>query len=162
MKPILPLLAEKGGACRWLVGAAPSGWEQPGFNDAAWKETGAPLGSALGAGTPVSMKGAPVLARRVFTLEEAPKSAVLRIDGWAQFTVWINGRRALEISNGRTEHYVPATLVRLPPGALGALQAGRNVLAVEASASSGRLRRQTAADDLDYFDTALYGPAPPP
>jgi len=162
MKPILPLLAEKGGACRWLAGAAPAGWEQPGFNDEAWKETSAPLGSALSAAAPVSMKGGRVLARRIFTLEETPPSAVLRIDGWAQFTVWINGRRALEVSNGRTERYVPATLARLPPDALGALRAGRNVLAVEASPSSGRMRRQTAADDLDYFDTALYGLAPPP
>jgi hypothetical protein len=34
------------------------------------------------------------------------------------------------------------------------------VLAVELSPSSGRLRRQNAGDNLDYFDAALYGSVP--
>jgi len=97
-----------------------------------------------------------VFARRVFTLKETPKSAVLRLDGWAQFTVWVNGRRAVEVSNGRMESYVPTTLARLPSEALRALKAGRNVLAVELSPSSGRMRPQGAGNDPDYFDMGLY------
>ncbi|MCX7011569.1 MAG: hypothetical protein NTW86_03210 [Candidatus Sumerlaeota bacterium] len=160
LEPILPLLAEKGGTCRWQAGEAPSGWEQPDFDDAAWQETGKPLGSALSASTSVSVKDGHVFVRRAFMLEEKPKDAVLRLDGWAQFTVRINGRRAFEISNGRTESCVPTTLARLPSEGPDALRPGRNVIAVELSLPSGKMQTKDKGAALDYFDAGLFEVVP--
>jgi len=156
LKPVLPLLSENGGTCRWVSGKAPSGWEQPDFDDAAWKDANGPLGSALSASTPVSVKDGHVFVRRPFTLGERPKDAILRLDGWAEFVVWINGRRAIHISNGRTESYVPATLAHLPPQGLDALRSGRNIIAAELTPSSGKMRTKGKGAALDYFDMGLF------
>ena len=126
--------------------------EQAEFDDGAWAASGVPL----------ALKSIPdpcttphLYARRIFTLDALPKRAALRVDGWATFTVWLNGRRIKTLTTGRTESYAPVSLALLAPEALAALRPGRNVLAVEIGPSGGRLRRPDWLDlnsliDMDF------------
>ena len=95
---------------------------------------------------PLALKSIPdpcttphLYARRIFTLDALPKRAALHVDGWATFTVWLNGRRIKTLTTGRTGSCA-VSLALLAPEALAALRPGRNVLAVEIGPSGGRLR----------------------
>lgn len=149
LKPILPPLSAKTGTCRWQTGAAVQGWEQMEFDDGAWATTGAPLVLKT---LPDSRTTPHLYARRVFTLEALPKRAALRVEGWAEFTVWLNGRRIKTLTNGRTESYAPVSLALLSPEALAALRPGRNVLAVEIGPSGGRMQKPGWLDPNSHPD----------
>ena len=154
LKSILPLLATKTGACRWQNGAAAQGWEQMEFDDSAWATTSAPL--ALKS-SPDSRTTPHLYARRVFTLETLPKKAALRVEGWAEFTVWLNGRRIKTLTNGRTESYAPVSMALLSPEALATLRPGRNVLAVEIGPSGGRMRKNFTGSDPNSLIDMDFG-----
>jgi len=149
LKPILPPLAGKTGTCRWRSGEAPQGWEQAEFDDSAWASAGAPLAlkGAAGSGKPPHL-----YARRAFTLESVPKKAAFRVAGWADFILWVNGRRVQTLSNGRTESYAPVSTALLTPEAMALLRPGRNVLAVEIGPSTGTMRKRAGLDPDTHMD----------
>ena len=123
-------------------GSGTEGWEQPQFDDRQWSETQTPL-----------LATERLCARRAFTLKFVPPNVALRVEGWAEFTVWINGRSVQTISNGRTESYTPVSLVLLSNAARATLHAGQNVIAIETNPSVGKMRKRTklgAADSLDF------------
>ena len=143
-KPIVPMLPSDGQTCRWQRAPAPDGWEQPQFDDSEWSLTETPL--------PATGQRC---VRRKFILDRVPNQAALCVEGWAEFTVWLNGRHVQTISNGRTERYTPRSLVLLSPNGLTALHLGENVIAVATNPSAGKMRKREGVDADDRLDFGL-------
>lgn len=152
LRTILPLLKTKTSSCHWWRGQPPKQWEQMQLDDSAWAVTPKPP-SIVDPSSPG--KESLLCVRREFTLEAIPKKAALCAEGWADFTVWLNGRRIQTISNGRSESYTPASIAILSPEALAALRPGRNVMAVEIRPSTGRMQKHGKLDKNDRADFGL-------
>lgn len=105
-----------------------SGWEQPGFDDEAWKEGPGAFGTK---GTPHAIIGTPWASREIrmrttFALEEIPESVYLTLHHDDDVIVYLNGQVILTRAGYRTDY----TAIQLRDVARGALVVGRNVLAV--------------------------------
>ena len=143
-----------------MRGPAPEGWEQPAFDDHAWAEREGPLNLAVPGGSPTET---PWFARRAVMLETVPQKAAWRVEGWGQFSLWLNGRRVQTISNGRTESYTPASLVLLTPDALAAVHAGRNLVAVELRPATAQMKPRAGShpdNGLDFGWVEVKAKAP--
>jgi hypothetical protein len=77
------------------------------------------------------------------------------VEGWGEFTLWLNGQRVQTLSNGRTESYEPVSLAQLSPAALTALRPGHNVLAIEAVPASGKMRSKRETQEAASLDFGL-------
>ncbi len=114
---------------RYLEGEAPAGWQQPGFDDSAWKLGRAGFGAP---GTPASRVGTEwrsdrIQLRTTFRLEAIPDALRMALHYDDDVRVYLNGQEILH----RTGYVVNYGQHQLGKRALDALVVGRNVLAVE-------------------------------
>ncbi|MHC4376832.1 MAG: PSD1 and planctomycete cytochrome C domain-containing protein [Planctomycetota bacterium] len=130
--PVQVLLADARSEARewrYLEGEAPEGWQQPGFDDAAWKLGRAGFGAH---GTPASRIGTEwrsdrIQLRTTFRLEAIPEALRLLLHYDDDVHVYLNGQEILH----RTGYVVNYGAYQLGREALDALVVGRNVIAVD-------------------------------
>jgi len=135
VRVVLPTAQQGQHAWRFTVAAPPAGWERPDFDDRGWQQGPAGFGAEGTPNTTVRTlwNTADIWARAEFSLDAAPRQALLRLyhDEDAEF--YLNGEKILT----RKGFVATYQAWELPPEALKSLRAGRNVLAVHCHQSSG-------------------------
>lgn len=126
---LLPDARSEAREWRYLEGAAPAGWQQPGFDDADWELGRAGFGAP---GTPASRVGTEwrsdrIQLRTTFRLEAIPEALRLLLHYDDDVHVYLNGQEILH----RTGYVVDYGAYQLGREALDALVVGRNVIAVD-------------------------------
>ncbi|MBK1881832.1 glycoside hydrolase family 2 [Luteolibacter pohnpeiensis] len=111
-------------------------WQDPGFDDAAWKEGKGGFGTDFTPNTKIGTewKSSDIWLRREFEMKTRPKgSLLLRIHHDEDATVFING---VEIANlpGHTGEY---TMVEVSKDGITALKRGKNILAIHVKQTNG-------------------------
>jgi hypothetical protein len=126
-------------------------WTKPGFDDSAWKQGPAGFGTngTPGAHVRTAWGTSDIWLRREFMMPEGGAGEVqLNIHHDEDAEVYLNGQPAAALSGYTTEYDV----VTLSPTARGALQPGRNVMAIHC--------RQTGGGQ--YIDAGLVRVTPAP
>ena len=129
---------------RYTTEKPADGWQQPEFDDSAWKTGAAGFGSpGVPGGQVVTPWSTPHLwVRRAFELKEAPSSSLaLSIHHDEDAAVYLNGAKAAQLEGYTTQY----TVAPVADGAQHALKQGKNVLAAEVSQTLGG----------QYFDAGL-------
>lgn len=143
---IVPDAQQGGGLWRYLAsgpGAAPPGWEQPGFDDGSWPEGRGEFGPDVGKNpdqrTPWNTQRLLLRSQYDFS-RRRPKALLLRISHDDGIRIWFNGQQVLDNRGyGRGRTYILAGKQLAP------LQAGVNLVAVECENIGG----------IQYCDVAI-------
>ena len=129
---------------RYTTEKPADGWQQPGFDDSAWKTGAAGFGSpGVPGGQVATVWSTPHLwVRRAFELKEGPsENLAFSIHHDEDAALYLNGAKAAQFEGYTTQYSVkPAA-----DEAVRALKQGKNVLAAEVSQTTGG----------QYFDAGL-------
>lgn len=132
---------------RWTEQAPAAGWEQPGFDDQAWKQGKSGFGepSTPNAIVNTEWKGADLWIRREFELPATfSGTPLLRMHHDEDAEVYLNGQLAAK-ATGYAHGYDNYPLLA---GAAATLKPGRNILAVHCHQTTGG----------QYIDAGLVNP----
>lgn len=132
---------------RYTTSRPEPNWQSPEFNDSNWQTGLSGFGGEVPEGQPKTpWSGSEIYLRKEFNLTQLPKDLTLHIHHDEDVQVFLNGTLIFE-AQGFTSQYQE---VALDAKALGALQVGRNVVAVSC--------KQTAGGQ--FIDVGLLGRAP--
>jgi len=135
-KTIVPTSQQQPQNWRYTTEKPADGWEQPGFDDAAWKEAPGGFGTK---GTPGAVVGtewrsSDIWLRRTVELPRADAAGLnVRIHHDEDAEVYLNGKRVIQLTGYETD-YVD---VELDKEAAAALRPGLNVMAVHCHQTVG-------------------------
>lgn len=133
---VVPTSQTQPQAWRYTIDAPKDGWFAPAFDDSGWKEGRGGFGTKITPGAIVGTewKSGHIWARRSFDLSAAPPPTLqLRVHHDEDCEVYLNGVLALKL-RGWTGAYEDNPIA---PEALATLKAGKNVIAVTCSQTSG-------------------------
>ena len=120
---------------KYKVQRPADGWSAVEFDDSRWKEGFGGFGTWETPGARVGTTWATnhIWLRKTFELQAVPPTPALLIHHDENAEVFINGRRVAALKGFTTEYKV----VPIPEDQRGAIQAGRNVMAVHCSQTGG-------------------------
>jgi hypothetical protein len=133
---IVPTSQQRPQTWRYTTEKPADGWEQPAFDDAAWKEAPGGFGTK---GTPGAVVGtewrsSDIWLRRTVELPRADAAGLnVRIHHDEDAEVYLNGKRVIQLTGYETD-YVD---VELDKEAAAALRPGKNVIAVHCRQTAG-------------------------
>lgn len=133
-KPIAGTAAEHPYNCKYVMETKPGeGWENPEFNDSAWKTAAAPFGDGR-SGADTKWTGDDIWVRRTFNVSELPQGKlILKIFHDDDAEVYLNGQR-ISRQRGANGDY---EMVTLNDAAKSKLKTGENLLAVHCHNTGG-------------------------
>lgn len=120
--------------CRYQMEATPaSGWQQPGFNDQAWKAGKGPFGDERAAkGT--DWRGNDIWTRRSFNVSQLPQGKlILKVHHDDDVQVYLNGTQILDKSGSNGDF----AYITLSDNDKAKLKTGENILAVHCKNTGG-------------------------
>jgi len=135
IKTIVPASRVKGQTWQYTFDKPADGWQQPEFDDSAWKSGPGGFGTKDTPGTVIRTNWASedIWIRREFTLDAAVADPHLLLHHDEDAEVYINGVPAAKLT-GFVTSYV---LVSMNEGAAGALKVGRNTIAIHCRQTVG-------------------------
>ncbi len=123
------------GKWRWVAQKPATGWQQPDFDDAKWREGAGGFGTSDTPGARVgTFWSAPnIWMRKQFQLDKVPAKPALLVHHDEDVEVFINGKEVLRLTGYITEYKV----VPIDDAAKSAIKAGKNVMAVHCRQTGG-------------------------
>jgi hypothetical protein len=143
---VVPTSAVTPATWRFTTDQPAQGWNQPGFDDSAWRSGPGGFGTTMTPGSSVGTqwRTSDIWLRREVELKSVPKSLSLSIHHDEDVQVYLNGVEALS-----EDGYLSAYEERpIKPEALAALKPGKNVIAVHCHQTTGG----------QYVDLGLLAP----
>ena len=136
IRAVVPTSEKEAQAWRYTLEPPDGEWAKPGFDASSWKEGQGGFGTAgtPGAAVGTEWKSNAIWIRREVDLPSpVPKDLMLRIHHDEDAVVYLNAVQAAKLGGFSTEYEE----VDIAPKALGALQPGRNVIAVHCKQTQG-------------------------
>ncbi len=135
IKPLVPTSRKEAQVWRYTMTEPAAGWQEPGFDDSAWKQGPGGFGTEDTPGTVVRTQwdSSDIWIRRTFDLEAEPNEPLLYIHHDEDAQVYVNGVLAGKFADYTTSYQ----RVALSEAAAAALKVGENQLAVHCKQTTG-------------------------